>query len=708
MTENLMNQLDINGIRTAIGIRTLIGHQKQSSYLLDGLSVSKLVLGPNEKAKWIRLPSSFTRKEIPVDESEIATPAKLRQWKHLDRISGGIGGNESITVDLLIGTNCLKALEPLEVIPSQENGPYAIKTALGWCVIRPIDMKDGKTISCNWRAVTEASSGGTARHHFAAEDKCQEVGIQEILMKLCMQDFVEPKTTKNEICDALREVSYEDKKFIKIMDEETVKIGRHYQTPLPFRSKEVHFPNNRILAESRLVGIKRRMLRDKQFAMHYKGFMEELLLKGYARESTKSPNDGQVWHLPHHGIYHPSKPNKIRVVFDCSVEYKGRCLNKELLPGPDLANQLIGLLLRFRKETITFMADIEKMYFQLCAAEKHQDFLRFLWRKDGDFSKELIYHVMCAHVFGGFLYGACSNYALKRTVKENEKKYGTGTAPTLRENFYVDDLLKSVNSEDDAIKLIKNVRSMCNEGGFNLTKFISNSKKVLHSIPETFRRNDVKDKDLGCKLPDEQALDILWNVEASTLGFKIAIKEKPLARRRMLSTLSSIYDPLGLGAPFLLKEKQIIQTLWAQNFRWDDQVPQDIGNNWKKWNNQLNLLKNLHISRCFKPPKFGRIKETSIHHFSDASDSGYGQASYLRLVSETGRINCCLLMGIAHVAPIKYITIQRMELVAATLSVKISALIQKELQFLNVMETFWTEMKSKMNQENSRCLLRTG
>ena len=183
-------------------------------------------------------------------------------------------------------------------------------------------------------------------------------------------------------------------------------------------------------------------------------------------------------------------------------------------------------------------------------------------------------------------------------------------------------------------------------------------------------------------------LGILWNVEADTLGFKIAIKEKPLTRRGMLSTLSSIYDPLGLGAPFLLKGKQIIQKICARKFRWDDQVPQDIGNGWKKRSNQLNLLKNLHITRYFKPTKIGRIKETSIHYFSDASDSGYGQASYLSLVSETGRINCCLLIGKARVAPIKYITIPRMELVAAVLSVTISVLLQKELQPLNVKETF--------------------
>ena len=87
-------------------------------------------------------------------------------------------------------------------------------------------------------------------------------------------------------------------KSIKIMNEETVKIGGHYQTPLPFTNKEVDFPNNRTLEESRPVGKKKRMLRDKQFGMHYKDFMEELLLKGSARESTKSPCDGQVWYLP--------------------------------------------------------------------------------------------------------------------------------------------------------------------------------------------------------------------------------------------------------------------------------------------------------------------------------------------------------------------------------------------------------------------------
>ena len=92
------------------------------------------------------------------------------------------------------------------MLRSQENGPYAIRIALGWCVIRPIDMKDRKIISYNRIAVTDPSKGGTARHHFTIEDKCQEVGIQEMLMKLYMQDFAELKTTKDEICEARQKV----------------------------------------------------------------------------------------------------------------------------------------------------------------------------------------------------------------------------------------------------------------------------------------------------------------------------------------------------------------------------------------------------------------------------------------------------------------------------------------------------------------------
>ena len=95
--------------------------------------------------------------------------------------------------------------------------------------------------------------------------------------------------------------------------------------------------------------------------------MEEIISKGYAREAKTNSSDGRTWYLPHHtmeehGIYHPHKPSKLRVVFDCSAELNGKSINKELLPGPDLANKLVGVLTKFREKKSAFMADIEKIY----------------------------------------------------------------------------------------------------------------------------------------------------------------------------------------------------------------------------------------------------------------------------------------------------------------------------------------------------------
>ena len=131
---------------------------------------------------------------------------------------------------------------------------------------------------------------------------------------------------------------------------------------------------------------------------------------------------------------------------------------------------------------------------------------------------------MCVHVFGGTSSPSCSNYALKRTSFDGKDQFGLEAAKTLQNNFYVDDLLKSVAQEEQAIQLIKNVKAMC-LSGFKLTKFLSNNKRVLQSIPEKDRRKGVKDKDLVGDLPSEQALGVLWKNEADNFGFKVTLKQ---------------------------------------------------------------------------------------------------------------------------------------------------------------------------------------
>ena len=149
---------------------------------------------------------------------------------------------------------------------------------------------------------------------------------------------------------------------------------------------------------------------------------------------------------------------------------------------PDLTNQIVGTLIRFRRERIAFVVDIEKMFFRF-------------WQ-DGDLRRKPVDHEICVHVFGGTSSPFCSNFALKRTSTDGKDQFGLESVKTLQNNFYVDDLLKSVAKEDQAIQLIKNVKAMCSSGGFKLTKFLNNNKMVLQFIPEKDRRKGVKDKDL--------------------------------------------------------------------------------------------------------------------------------------------------------------------------------------------------------------------
>ena len=143
-------------------------------------------------------------------------------------------------------------------------------------------------------------------------------------------------------------------------------------------------------------------------------------------------------------------------------------------------------------------------------------------------------------------------------------------------------------------------------------------------------------------------------------------------------------------APFLLKGRQILQELCAEKKDWDDDLSDHQLKRWRSWRSELDQLEKISIPRCYKPANFGKIVHASIHHFSDASDSGYGTASYLRLQNENGQISCRLLIGKSRVAPLKLITIPRMELTAAVLSIKMSKFLQKELE-IKCEEYFWTD-----------------
>nr|XP_039264270.1 uncharacterized protein LOC120340083 [Styela clava] len=147
----------------------------------------------------------------------------------------------------------------------------------------------------------------------------------------------------------------------------------------------------------------------------------------------------------------------------------------------------------------------------------------------------------------------------------------------------------------------------------------------------------------------------------------------PVTRRGILSTVSSVYDPLGFVAPVILEGKIILQSLCKDVSGWDDPIPNDLRMRWLKWRDEIFCIENLRVRRCFKKPDFGKVKLVEYHHFSDASDIAYGQCSYVRLIDVNDGVCCSLIIGKSRVAPLKHVTIPRLELNAAVISARMNS-----------------------------------
>ena len=235
-------------------------------------------------------------------------------------------------------------------------------------------------------------------------------------------------------------------------------------------------------------------------------------------------------------MVHPLKPEKVRVVYDCAAKYKQVSLNEQVLQGPDEANHLMGVLSRFRQDSVGLVANIKAMFHQVLVEPRDCDVLRFLWWPEGDLCKDL----------------------------------------------------------------------------------------VLLSYGETLVWDKIISK--CCHLLD-----------CSTLKFT--------------QTTNYLHTNVEYNACFSLL------SLFVLSFQWT------------RWREDLPKLAEVKASRCFKRETFGEIKTRELYLFSDASRQGYSAVAYLRSVDASSRIHVAFVMGKARLAPLREISIPRLELTAAVVSV---------------------------------------
>lgn len=661
-SEDLANKLGLSGRPTSLNLTTMDREDSRTASQIVSLQVTDL-----EEENLVELPCVFTRTKLPVSAKNGARQEDIDRWPHLRGVKiPKIDSN----VGLLIGSDVPEVLEPKEVRPSN-GGPYASRTILGWVVNGPLGR-------------AQTSTPATA--NFIRAD----AELTEQFRSYCNMEFNDSVYSNNS------SMSSNDKRAFEIMSETAVLKEGHYEIALPWKEDTPYLENNKTVAEHRLRSLKKRLLLNPELLVRYKECIEDLLEKGYASPVSATPTSGKTWYLPHHGVVHPAKPGKVRVVFDCSAKYRGRSLNDQLLQGPDLTNSLVGVLTRFRQEPIAIMSDIEAMFHQVRVRPEDSDALRFLWWPNGDLTLQPQEYKMEVHLFGGVSSPSCANFALQKTADDNQKEFSPEVINTVKRNFYVDDCLKSVGSEEGAISLAKDLTSLLKKGGFRLTKWLSNSRKVLESMPESERAKSVKDLDFDQSLI-ERALGVKWHVASDTFRFSIVVKDRPPTRRGILSVVSSVYDPLGFVAPFVLQVKILLQDLCRKNLGWDDRIPEKDLQRWTSWLEELPKLEQFSVERCFKLSNLADVVSCQLHHFSDASQVAYGSVSYLRLVDSQGQIRCSFLMGKSRLAPLKPLTIPRMELSAAVLSTRLDKMMRQELDIAIQDSFFWTD---------STCVLR--
>lgn len=680
-------------LKTCAGIKESFG-RKATGYQIEAINGGVS----------LTLPTLIECNDIPDNREEIPTPESAFHHPHLKRIAGQIPAiDEKASILLLLGRDILRAHKVRQQINGPGNAPFAQKLDLGWVLVGDVCLgKVHKPTICSFKTnVLENRRPSLFRpctSHVNLKERL-DVTFPYSASQGCwdgkMIDSLGSTVFRKSDDDDKPALSVEDERFVTIMDKEVFQgESNSWVAPLPFRSPRPALPNNREQAATRLTSLRRTLERNPNKKEQFIAFMQRVFDNNHAEPAPALTQGTECWYLPTFGVYHPRKPDQIRVVFDSSAQYNGISLNNVLLTGPDLNNSLLGVLIRFRKEQVAVTADIEQMFYCFVVGKEHRDYLRFLWYRDNDLSKDIVEYRMRVHVFGNSPSPAVATYCLRRAAQRGEKEHGSDTRHFVERDFYVDDGLVSLPTEEQAISLIKRTQASLAESNLRLHKIVSNSVNVLRAFPTEDHAKDIKELDLGAEtIPTQRSLGLSWEVTTDTFTFQASPNNQPFTRRGVLSTVNSLFDPLGFVAPITIQGKFLLRGLSALESDWDVLLPPERYSEWEVWRKSLQELQQLHIPRVYSLNSPSKAERREICIFSDASIKAIAAVAYLKTTDKEGQVHIGFILGKARLAPLTEPTIPRLELCAAVLAVEMAELIVQEMDLELDAVTFYCDSK---------------
>lgn len=590
---------------------------------------------------------------------------------------------ESQPVDLLLGIDVYSELLCGGFKKLGNKLPVLINTHLGWTISGNIPIQN---TACNLATQFDEDDCYSSPVSFLLQIPTVEEQADKLIQQFWTVEDIAGKPPLTE----------EDELAESLFQKTTVRLPNgKFQVNLPLRSPEEHsklgqsFPR----ALKRFFNLEQKLHKNPDLFQEYKKFIDDYVDQGHAAEVPLDTTDDKArlkYYLPHHCVIRQdSVTTKLRVVFDASMKTDSNySLNDIMLKGPTNQPELFDILCRFRTYQFVLSADIEKMFRQILINPEQRFLQNILWRDNP--MKPLKCIELRTVTYGTNSAPYLSTRCLLELANREEKAYPLASR-ALRSQCYVDDILYGCNSEKELFETHRQLTELLKSAGMPLHKWCSNSKVFLNSIASNERGSKYV---FRAENNTNKVLGIIWepNTDHLLITFPKELNEAQ-TKRQILSLIAQVFDPLGLIGPYVMIAKIFMQKIWLSKTAWDEPLNDDLLKEWETFFKAMPELAKVKIPRnLFLQPRES-VRQIQIHAFSDASLKGYGTCIYLWVQYNDDNISCNLIAAKSRVAPLKQLTLPRLELQGAVLMASLSNRIRSILDASLTIDSvhLWTD-----------------
>jgi Pao retrotransposon peptidase/Protein of unknown function (DUF1759)/PHD-finger len=687
MDRSIATRLNLPGVHENLKLQWTKGITRTESALRCSFDVSG-----RERKDRFNLQDVFCVENLDLAPVSQDGAALAERYSHLRGLP--LPSFSNVTPRLLIGLEHACLLGGTSVIEGSPNEPLAAKSKLGWLVYGPHFARPALTQS------NSLHKQGFQNSHTRLTKRIEEPDRD--LHELVSRHFAAEAVGIS--AKILRSAS--DSRSLEIMERTTKFENHRYACGLLWNDDNVKLPDNEAMAMKRLVSEEKKLAKNPDDLLWMNEHVSSAVQKLYARALSEAELKvvwDRVWICPLFTVINQNKiPPKRRCVSDVAASQNGISLNGSLLTGPDILIALPAALCRARENPVMVTADVAEMFHQVRIIPEDQQCQRFLWR-DGDSTREPTVYVMQSMMFGP----TCSPFQaqfVKNLHAEKFRERFPEAADGLVRFMYMDDYFNSHETVEEAVQVTTDAMFICEDMSFNLTQVQSNSQEFLSRMPQQKVKKELMDLSFDAATPyASKLLGMFWEPGEDVFIFRRTFDEllckmteanyRP-TKREVLSCLMKFFDPLGLIAKYIVRGKWLLQDVWRCNIGWDEKLPEALAKDWTHFLKAFEEIEAIKVPRWYGGSVL-REAEADLIVFVDASDKAYATVAYFRFAKENP-VKVALIMGKTKVAPVKTLSIPRLELEAAKIGARLAQTIQSLHSF---------PIKRRFFLSDSRCVL---